>query len=90
MPISDASKTIADLAIGNSGAVEALSTVYRELGESQFSTLVHGLRRLDFSGPQIYVCWADYAGRDLYKFFEGVRTKDPEMVHIATPHKRRA
>ena len=90
MPRSDAARTIADLSIGNSGAVVVLRTVYRDLGESQFSTLVHGLRQLDFSGPQIYVCWADYAGRDLYKFFEGVRTKDPEMIRIATPYKRRA
>lgn len=90
MPRSDAARAIADLAIGNPGAVEALSAVYRDLGENNFSTLVHGLRQLEFSGPQIYICWSDYANRDLYKFCEGVRTKDPEMIRIATPHKRRS
>lgn len=83
---TEASQTILKLAKGNPAAGVALATAYRELGESQFSTLVHGLRRLDFSGPQIYVCWADYADKDLYKFFEGVRTQDPEMVRIAGPH----
>jgi len=86
----DAQRTIETLADGNPGAAEALSAVYRELGEGQFSTLVFGLRRLDFSGPQIYVCWSDFANKDLYKFFEGVRTKDPEMVSIGTANRRRS
>jgi len=86
----DARKTIETLADGNPGAVEALTAVYKGMAEGDFSTLVFGLRRLDFSGPQIYVCWSDYAGKDLGKFFEGVRSKDPEMVSIGTANKRRS
>ena len=82
MVSEDLQKTIIDLSEGNPGAITALATTYRTLGEGQFSTLVHHLRQLDFKGPEIWLCWKDYAGQDLYKFFEGVRTKDPEMVSI--------
>lgn len=85
----DLEKTIFNLSDGNPGALTALTIVYRDLGEGQFSTLVYHLRQLGFTGPQIYLCWNDFARRDLYKFFEGVRTKDPAMVSIVNLATRR-
>ena len=86
---SDLERTIFDLSQGNPGALTALAIVYRDLGEGQFSTLVHHLRQLGFAGSQIYLCWNDFAGRDLYRFFEGVRTKDPTMLDIVNQATRR-
>jgi hypothetical protein len=81
-PMAEIEKTVIDLSEGNPGAITALAATFKTLGEGQFSTLVHHLRQLGFKGSEIYLCWNDYANRDLYKFFEGVRTKDPEMVGI--------
>ncbi len=86
MSSADYQKTIVDLAKGNPGAAEVLGRVFETRGQSDFSSVVHGLRVMGFSGPQIWLCYEHFAGGDLGRFVEAVRERNQDMQELV--HRR--
>jgi hypothetical protein len=82
MSVLDAQETILRLGDGNPGAMSVLIRVFKELGENEFSSVAQGLRVLNFSGPEIWLCYKDYAGEDLQGFVEGIRSRNQRMQDI--------
>lgn len=71
-----------NLTDGQPGAARAIGAVFLTRGFKDFEILREHLESLGFRGTEVYLCWHNYAGRDTDKFFEGVRSEDPEMVAI--------
>lgn len=86
MSIIDFQATAKDISKGNPGALTVLSNVYRTRGEGEFSSVVNGLRKMGFSGSQIWLCYKDFAGEDLGRFIEAVRERNQTMQDLV--HRR--
>ncbi len=82
MPYTDAKNTIVDMSLGIPGAIVVLSQVWKDAGEETFSAVVAGLRALNYKGSLIWLAYKDWAGQDLPRFIEGVRTRDEGMQEV--------
>lgn len=82
MSASDCHRTVLDVSKGNPGAARVLSEVYRYLGENKFSSVIQGLRVMEFSGPKIWMCYKDFAREDLDLFVTSVIERNQEMQEV--------
>lgn len=78
----DAQKAIISVAKGNPGTSDLLARILETQGEDTFSSVIHSLRMMDLSGPQVWLCYKDYACQDLYRFIQAVRDRDEEMLEL--------
>lgn len=82
MGMVDVQKAISSVAKGNPGTLKLLSDVHSFYGEDKFSSVIHSLRMMDLSGPQVWLCFSDYACHNLDRFIEAVRNRDEEMIEL--------
>lgn len=87
--LNDTEKAILEVSDGNFGALGVLSDFRRTFGEGDFSTVIHHLRQLGFSGADVWTCWNDYARKDSKKFFEALRTHNPVLLAAVEQERAR-
>ena len=66
---------------GNPGALRVCAQILKENPKDGILDLLH-MDDMGMKGPAIWIGFKDYAGQDLTKFIQAIRSRSQEMVSV--------